>query len=399
MKMKNMKKELLVFFILLAVVSVGNGLSDQVFANYFKDAYNVNATQRAFIEFPRELPGMICVFVIAALSFLGDIKIAIIAQIFSFIGIAILGLTDPSFNMMMVFLFINSLGMHVFMPLNDSIGMALAEEGDIGRRVGQYGSLKTAVFFLTGLFVFFGFRSGFLTFQGEFKLIFVISAVAFLIAAILATYLYKITKEKNLHFKKKTSSLVFKKEYKYYYFLTILHGVQKQIAYVFGSWVIIDLLSKGVEVMSILTIIGSFLGIFFFRFVGHLMDQKGIKFVMYIDALSFIFIYVIYGFIVYTLEGQSSITPIYVGIVYLLYILDRLSMQVGVVKAVYLRDIAIDKSEVTSVLSTGLTLDHFVAIIAAQFSGLIWVSFGAHWVFFIAALFSLGNLYVAYKIK
>ena len=40
-----------------------------------------------------------------------------------------------------------------------------------------------------------------------------------------------------------------------------------------------------------------------------------------------------------------------------------------------------------------------VAIVAAQLSGFIWTVWGPQWVFFMAALFSLGNLYVAWRVQ
>ena len=73
-------------------------------------------------------------------------------------------------------------------------------------------------------------------------------------------------------------------------------------------------------------------------------------------------------------------------------------MQIGVVKSVYLRSIAVKPEEITATLSTGTSLDHVVAIIAAQISGVVWTVWGPQWVFFLAAFFSLGNLFVAWRI-
>ncbi|MFI3229698.1 MAG: MFS transporter [Bacillota bacterium] len=398
--LKGMRRELLLFFILIGVVAFANGLSDSIFSNYYKDAYDINEVQRAFIEIPREIPGLICVLIISALSFIGDFRIAFIAQLLSCIGITVLGFITPSFSIMLIFLFINSLGMHLFMPLSDKIGMSLAEPDKVGVRVGQYGSVKTAVAFFTGILVFVGFYTDFFSFTTDIKWVFVISGIGFFVAAVVAFLLVKETKKNEIVPTKTKFKFLFRKEYKYYYLLTVLHGVQKQIAYVFGSWVIVDLLLKGADVMSLLTIASSFLGIFFFRFVGKWLDTKGIKFMMFFDALSFIFVYTIYGFVVLLITKEVlPDSSFLVMIIYVLFVLDRLSMQVGVVKSVYMRRIALDPSEVTRALSTGTSLDHAAAIIAAQISGLVWAYFGAHWVFFIAAFFSLGNLFVAFKIK
>lgn len=395
-----MKRELLLFFILTAVVAFGNGLSDSIYSNYYYDAYSVNEIQRAFIEFPRELPGVLCVVIISALSFIGDVRIAFIAQCLSCIGVLALGFFSPSFSIMLIFLFINSLGMHLYMPLADNMCMALAEPGNVGKRVGQYGSVKTAAAFATGILVFVGFKFGFFSFNTDTIVPFVISGVGFAVAGVLVLMLMASLKGKNIIVKRDRKSFVFRKEYKFYYTLTILHGVQKQIAFVFGSWVVIDLLLKGADTMSLLIIGGSFCSMFFFKYVGKWLDTKGVKFMMFVDALSFIFVYTIYGFAVWLIADNILPNNSYMVIViYVLFILDRLSMQVGVVKAVYLRQIAICPEDVTKALSTGVSLDHVAAIIAAQISGLIWANFGPQWVFFFAAIFSLGNLFVAFKVK
>ena len=74
-------------------------------------------------------------------------------------------------------------------------------------------------------------------------------------------------------------------------------------------------------------------------------------------------------------------------------------MQMGMVRSVYLRSIAWDESEITSTLSMGTSLDHVVSILAAMAGGYVWMNWGSHWVFFLAAAFSLGNLYAAYRVN
>lgn len=391
------RPEMLLFFLLISFAALGNGFSDSIYSNYFKEVYEVTATQRGFIEFPRELPGFLCAILIAALGTIGDLRAAVVAQVLACVGLTVLGLVTPPFGVMLIFLFINSTGMHLFMPLRDSIGMSLAEPGRVGKRMGQYASTQAFVGMAAGLVVFAGFHFGFFTFQSNVRWVFLAGAMAFFIAIFIALFLSK--KCGDSFITKRKFKLTFRKHYKYYYFLTILKGGQKQIAYVYGSWVIIDLLEKGADVMSMLVIVGSFLSIFFMRFIGHCMDRYGIKKMMYLDALTFIIIYSIYGFIVWgiTTHGLGTLVWPVFG-VYGLFILDRLSMQIGVVNSVYLRSISWNDDEVTQTLSTGTSLDHIVSIIAATLCGLIWKYWGAQWVFFFAAIFSIGNLIVAKRV-
>jgi len=389
---------MLLFFIMISAAALGNGLSDSVYSNYFKEAYHVTTTQRALIEAPRELPGLLCALVIASLSMLGDARISLIAQVFSCAGLVALGLFTPSYGVMLIFLFINSMGMHLFMPLSDSMGMALAEPGQVGHRMGQYASLKMAFGFIAGLTVFFGFRFKAFSFQTPINLLFLLGSGAFLIAAAAAAMLVK--RRASMFTGTRRTKLVFRKQYRYFYLLTMLHGVQKQIAFVFGAWVIVELLLKGADVMSLLLIASSFISIFFMRAIGRWIDRYGIKRMMYVDALTFIFVYVLYGFVVWGITARvlpGAGWPVL--LIYALFVLDRLSMQIGVVKSVYLRSIAVNKEEITNVLSTGISLDHMVSILAAQLSGFIWMIWGPQWVFFLAAFFSLGNLFVAWRVQ
>lgn len=396
---KGMSKPMVIFFILIAVIAIGLGLSDSVLANYFKDAYNVDSATRGFIEFPRELPGIIGMFIIAALSMLGDLRISLIAQGLSIIGLLALGLFTPPFAIMLVFLFINSMGMHLFMPLADGIGLSIIEDKKaVGRRMGQYSAVRTACGMVAGLLVFVGFRTGFFSFKTQIKWIFLLAAAMFLIGlGLLITLQRSIGKKKVVPQKMR---LLFRKEYTSYYILAMMNGAQKQIMYVYAPWVLIELLSKGADTMSLLSVVGSFIGIFFLPIVGRCIDRFGVKKMLLADALSFIIIYLLYGF--FSGGIHSGYFPVagWAGAVVIgIFILDKMSMQMGMIRTVYLNSIALDQSEVTRTLSTGVALDHVVSITCAFLGGLTWLYWGPQYVFYTAAILSLVNLIVALRMK
>jgi MFS family permease len=391
---KNAKKEFVVYFFILALTALGLGLSDGVFSNYFKEAYNVNAFQRGLIEFPRELPGIISIVVISLLSFLGDVRISIIAQLLSAIGLVLLGFLTPTFAVMCIFLFINSMGMHLFFPLSDGIGMSLIKGEEVGKRMGQYKGVSTAFSMVASIIVFIGFRSGLFSLTAPVKVTFVIAAVIFAVVFILFLYMNKIVKVPIKEDRK--LKLIFRKEYKYYYILAIMTGVQKQIMAVYGPWVLIDLLSKRADTIAILGIIGSFIGIFFIPALGRWLDKYGIRKMLYADAISFIGVYIAYGFLASGFSsGMLGKAGIPVILTFVLIILDRMSMQMSMIKTIYLRSISVDKSEITPTLSFGMSMDHIVSIICAYIGGIIWTTLGPQYIFFFAAAASFVNLAVA----
>ena len=398
-KLENMSKVQLVYYLIIAFTALGLGLSNDVISNYFKDAYNITAYQRGLIEFPRELPGVLVIFIVASLSLFSDIRIAMIAQLLSIIGIVTLGLFNPPFTIMLVFIFINSLGMHMFMPIKDSIGMSLIDdEENVGKKVGEYKGLATIFTVLASIFVFIGFRVGFFSFTSNIKWIFIISACILVIVFILFFVLEKLI-EQPIKSDKKVN-FVFRKEYKYYYILVVMWGVQKQIMIVYGPWVLIDLLNKRADTLAILSIIGSFIGVFFIPAVGRWIDKFGIKKLLYADALSFIFVYVVYGLLSAGFStGKVSTIGIPVFIAYMVLIFDKMSTQMGMIRTIYLRSIAVKPSDITPTLSLGLSLDHIVSIICAYLGGIIWSLWGPQYIFFLAASLSLVNLYVASKVN
>lgn len=158
---------------------------------------------------------------------MGDVRLSVVAQILSFIGIAVLGLMTPTFSVMLVFLFINSMGMHLFFPLQDSIGMALIDDDkQVGKIMGQYKGTFTAFSMVGGIIVFIGFRTGIFSFVSKIKYVFVLDAILFLLIIGLFIYLMILLK-KPLIKKKKKFNFIYRKEYKYYYVLAIMNGSKK----------------------------------------------------------------------------------------------------------------------------------------------------------------------------
>lgn len=340
MDLMKKNKPLVIYFCIIALTALALGLSNDVLSNYFKDAYNVTTIQRGFIEFPRELPGgVLLILSVSLLSFMSDIRMAMVAQLMSLIGILALGLFTPVFNVMLIFIFINSFGMHLFFPLQDSIGLSLVSEKNVGKRMGgQFKGISTGFMMLGYIMVFLGFKYEWFSFKTPLKWVFIISGIILFVVFILFIALEKtlnhpVTSEHKV-------KLFLRREYKYYYILVIMFGgVQKQIMMVYGPWVLIELLSKGAETFGILSAIGAFVGIFFLPAVGHWLDRfGGVKKILFADALSFVGVYILYGLMSgMFVSGQLAKTGWPVLLMFVLFIVDKMSTQLGIVRSVYLK--------------------------------------------------------------
>ena len=390
------KKATFIFMIIVAVSGLALGLSDSVFSNYFRDAYYVDAWERGLIELPRELPGVLSVFIVSALAFMGDIKLGIIAHVLSIVGIFVLGFSTPTFNVMLVFLFINSLGMHMFMPIYDGMGMSLAKKGDFGTVMGRFNGIRTGFTMLAGILVFVGFRAGFFSFVTPIVVNFVIAGVLFTVILFLLIYIRRYMEDT----KAGKSRFVYNKKYMKFYLLAFLFGARKQIMYVYAPWVLIELLSFDAAYMAILIIAGAGIGIFLLPAIGKWIDRYGTAKIMIIEAAIFLVIYLGYGIISAGLHGGwlLGVTSVVVLAV-VINIFDRMTIQFGMVRSVYMRSIAVTPEDVTPTLATGMALDHIVSIGSAIFCGYLWFEFGPQYVFIFAGVLAVANMVVAFRIK
>jgi nitrate/nitrite transporter NarK len=293
-------KGMYLFIACAAFAGISIGFSHQLLANYFKDAYDATAAQRGFIEFPRELPGLLAMFLMAALSFMNDIRKAVVAQFLGALGMLALGIWHPSFWIMSLFLFVFSMGQHLFLPLQDSLALQLSHGENAGKVLGRVNSVRMITLVLSGIITFLGFRLGWFTFDVP-VMVFIISAGAFIVAGFLLIALDRQVQvgppvTENSAGKPK-QRWVFRKVYARFYFICAVFGGRKQIMIVFSPWVLIDLLGFKADTMSILMVIGAFIGVFFIPLVGKMCDKLGVRKVLMFESFVFFFVYVIYGFL------------------------------------------------------------------------------------------------------
>jgi predicted MFS family arabinose efflux permease len=393
------KTILTIFLVATAFVGLATGFSDSIFANYFKEAYDVNAAQRGFIEIPRELPGVLSLLFLAGLAYFGNLRNAILAQLFSAFGLVVLGLTRPSYAVMLIFLFIFSTGIHMYIPLGDSIGLSLAQKMSMGRVMGQINSMRMAFIMIAGILTFIGFRAGWFSFELPVW-VFIISAFCFFMVGVLLFVQRQMSRNLSESPVGRQTKFVFRKEYARYYLICAVFGGRKQIMFVYSPWVLIDLLDFKADTISILAVVGSLIGIFFMPVVGRWIDGFGIRKVMTAEALAFIAVYIAYGFLSRWVNNNPVVlTGIGMMLVYILNIVDRMSAQFYMVRSIYMRSIALTPEDVTPSLTLGMAIDHVVAIIGSYLCGLVWFEWGPEFVFLIAGALSLINLIAAQGIK
>ncbi len=382
------KRDLILFILASAFVGVSQSIDASVFNNYLNDTFHLTVSQRTILEFPRELPGFLVVFVSGALLFLGDVRIASIANILAAFGLLGLGYLSPDFYVMMSWMTVYSMGTHLFMPMSNSIGMNLAEGGGLGKVLGRINGLNTAAYLGTSLITALIFRYV----KVNYSIAFTVGAFALICSGMLILFM-KPNRPKN-----KGKKLVFRKEYTLFYWLNVLYGARKQIFLTFGPWVLIKVFSQGVSTFAILGFFIAGLGIIVKPFVGDMIDKKGERFVLAFEAIVLIVICAGYAS-AENLSGIMGIEGAALIMICACYVIDQLLNATSMARATYLKKIAVIPEDVSPTLSMGLSIDHMVSMVVPWLGSLVWNAFGYEYVFVLGAFLAMGNLALTRYIK
>ncbi|HWQ75710.1 MAG TPA: MFS transporter [Syntrophomonas sp.] len=368
-------------------IGAASGIYSTVFNNYLNDVYNLTAGIRGVLELPREMPGALVMVVLGLLAFLGDIRIAVVSMLACVVGLAGLGFFTPSFGIMIVWLAIYSMGQHLYMPVNPAIGMALSESGNYGARLGLY-----SAYMLTATIVGYGaVWVGFRYFGMDYNSSFAISAVLYAFAAVIFGMMKKSAA------KRAKPKFIFRKRYTLFYALSLVNGGRKQIFLTFAPWVLIQVYQLNVSTFAIFGVIIAFASIGTRTMVGWAIDHLGERFVLTVEAV--ILFVICFG---YTFSGDFLPGNIALVFMAACYIIDSSMSVVEMARSTYVRKIALCPEDVSPTLSTGISLDHLVAMTVPALGGLVWAATGAdgyRYIFMADAVFAAANFFLARKIK
>lgn len=372
------------FLIVGLFAGVSSGINSTVFNNFLSDVYNLSASARGIVEFPRELPGALIMIVLAIISFLGDIRMSIVGMLLSALGMLGLGIFSPTFTTMLVWMMVLSFGTHIFMPLSAGIGMTLSRRENFGARLGKYNAYNLIATIIGYGIVGLGFKYFGLT----YKIVFIIAAIFYIFAAIFLGLMNPRKPEK------KKVKFVFRKRYTLYYVLSIVNGARKQIFLTFAPWVLIQVYHVDAPTFAILGLVVSLLSIFTRTIVGNAIDIKGERFVLSLEAIVLIVICLGYSF-----AADIASTGVAVVIISVCYIIDNSMSVVEMARSTYVKKIAVNTEDVTPTLSAGTSFDHVIAMTIPFLGGILWSAMGYKYVFLVAAFIAFINLFLTMKIE
>lgn len=363
---------------------IGAGINTSIFNNYLSDIFRLSEGVRGFLEVPREAPGFFIMVVLAGLSFFGDVGIAMLGMAAAGLGMLGLGLLSPTFAFMIIWMMMYSLGTHMVMPVTPSIGMSLSNQESFGSRLGTVSAFGLFGSIIAYVFIFLGFHFMNMNYQTAF----VTGAISYVFAAFAVGMMKKSGPEV------RKVKFIFRKRYSLYYVLAVISGARNQIFLTFAPWVLIKVFDVKPQVFAILGMVVALVSIGTRKMIGKLIDSRGERFVLTAEAILLFAICLGYAF-------SARIFPAGVAVVIIAgcYIIDNSMSAVEMARSTYVRKIAVDLSDVTPTLSTGVSLQHIASMVIPVFGGLLWAAVGYQAVFIAAAVIAFLNLVLSRRLE
>jgi len=341
-------------------------------ANFLAGEIGVSGFQLGILEATRESCGVIAFAVLAILTGIAEPFIGTAMLMLLAVG---LGCYYFAQNYLWVLLLslVWSQGLHVWMPLPNSMTLALAEPRRAGHRLGQIQAIGAAGFG-GGLIVALA-----LSFVG------VPMRPMYLLAGAMATLAAASCLGIPQQIKARGPRLVFRRRYGLYYVLSLLEGWRRQISMSFAGFLLVKQYNTPLEVILLLMAGVQAIGYFVSPRVGRLIDRIGERRILlfYYSCLTAFFV------------GYALI-PIRL-VLYVLFVIDNAFFVFAIALTTYVNRIA-PKSEHTPTLSMGVAMNHVAAVAMPFIGGVLWKVSGYPWVFLIGAVAAAVSILAALRV-
>ena len=366
------------FFLCLAVAGVGFAMAQQMGsnANFVVEEMHLSGRQQGGLEAFRESCGIISLGLLALMAGSAEPLIGAAMLVLLGLGLGAYSIV-PSYPWLVLASLVWSQGLHVWMPLPNSMTLSLAEPGRTGRRLGQVqasgaagsgaGLAAALILHLAGVHI---------------RWFYVVACAAALLGAGACLGVPRKIKTPG-------PRLVFRRRYGLYYVLCFLEGWRKQIVIAFAGFLLVKEYQTPLTIMLLLAAGTNLVGWMISPVVGRLIDRLGER-----KMLVFYYVSLTVCFIGYAMVRNR-------WVLYAVFVIDSSFFAFAMALTTYVSRIA-PAREHTPTLSMGVAMNHVAAVAMPFVGGLLW-ELGYHWTFLTgvctAGLSILASLFVGRHVK
>jgi MFS family permease len=348
---------------------------------------NLTGRQQGVLEACRETCGITALGVLAVLAGLAEPLVGAGMLVLVAVGMSAYTFV-PSFYWLIAASLLWSQGFHVWVPLPQSMTIALAEPGRVGHRLGQIGSAG-AVGAALGLGAAYGLNylltrqavTATVAAEGVWKFLrdpirplFLVGGIAAVLGAAACLGIPRRIKTPGPRF-------VLRRKYWLYYLLCFLDGWRKQIFIAFAGFLLVTEYKTPLTTMLLLSVAIQAIGYVASPWVGRLIDRIGERVVLTVYFASLVGVFIAYA------QVQRP------HLLYVLYVLDSVLFMFNMALPTYVGRIA-PASDRTPTLSMGVAFNHIAAVAMPLVGGMLW-GYGYQWVFYVGAAVAAASILAA----
>jgi len=361
-------------FLALAVAAVGFTMALQmgVNSNFVVEEMHLTGLQQGLLETFRETCGIVALGVLAVLAGFAEPLVGAAMLVLLAAGLGAYAFV-PDYVWLVMTSLVWSQGLHVWMPLPNSMTFALAEPGRTGHRLGQVRAAGAA-----------GSAAG------------LVAALALRLAGVAIRPLYLLAAAGGLlaaaaclgiprRIKTPGPRLVFRKRYGLFYLLSFLEGWRKQIFVAFAGYLLVRVYGAPLTTILLLFMATQAIAWAASPWVGRLIDRLGER-----PVLIFYFASLTVFFVGYALLRQP-------WVLYGLFVIDNAFFVFAMALQTYVSRIA-PAAEHTPTLGMGVAMNHVAAVTMPLVGGLLWKYAGHEWTFLIGAAAAAASIAAAARI-
>jgi predicted MFS family arabinose efflux permease len=338
------------------------GLND----NFVVGELHVSGFEKGLLEAVRETCGITALGLLALLAGLAEPLIGAAMLLLVGIGLATYAAV-PNFFWLAAISVVWSQGLHVWMPLPNSMMLSLAEKGRTGKRLGQLqaaGATGGAAALMLALFLTLE--------EVRIRPIYLLAGGAALAAALACLGIPRDIKTPG-------PRLVVRRKYGLYYMLCFLEGWRKQIAMAFAGFLLVQVHGMPLTAMLLLWLAINVASWAASPMIGELIDHVGERttLILYYTSLTGVFVGYLFARNHLVISG--------------LFLADNTLFCLGMALTTYVKRLA-PPEEHTPTLSMGVAMNHVAAVSMPLIGGFIWKYLGYQWVFGMGAAVAAASI-------
>lgn len=335
---------LIILAVSVFLLSLGMGLQNGVNTNFIQEL-GLSGSQVLLQSGIREIPGLCLMFLAAMMMHLPLVWRAVASLLIMGIGFALYTAVH-SWTALVVVSLAASLGFHLFMPLNNALGLSLASKQNSGKVLGTLGAVG-ALASIAGIGCITLFSNWL-----SLRALIGISGGLIIVAAIILARLPKKIGET----KKAQPRLLFRKRYWLYYVLLLFEGSRTQVFAAFNLMVLVYNYGLTAVQISILLLVSGVVNFLLSERIGRLLDVLGERVTLTIGYIALALCFV----------GYATIDNVWFlgAMVVFINLLVMLSMGLST----YVNRIA-PPEELTPTLSIGVSFNHVTSVAMSFVAG------------------------------